>query len=122
MPLRAIVSGEIDYANAFSMELRIAVACRRRRARGLIVDLAGVKFMSSSGLGAILNLRREPACRRGGLAVSCSRGEVLGLFERTDMGRCLIVVDTLEKAKVLLLYGAAGEDMRRHLRRDTSFN
>ncbi len=68
MPLRATVSGEIDYVNAFSMELRIAMACRRRRARGLIVDLEGVRFMSSSGLGAILNLRREPACRRGGLA------------------------------------------------------
>jgi anti-anti-sigma factor len=122
MPLRAIVSGEIDYANAFSMELRIAMACRRRRARGLIVDLMDVKFMSSSGLGAILNLRREPACRRGGLAVSCPRGEVLGLFERTDMGRCLIVVDTVEKAKILLLYGAAGEDLSRHPHRDPCFN
>jgi anti-anti-sigma factor len=122
MPLRAIVSGEIDYANAFSMELRIAMACRRRRARGLIVDLEGVRFMSSSGLGAILNLRREPACRQGGMAVSCPRGEVLGLFERTDMGQCLIVVDTVEKAKVLLLYGAAGDDLRRHPHRDTSFN
>jgi anti-anti-sigma factor len=122
MPLRAIVSGEIDYANAFSMQVRIAAACRRRRAHGLIVDLASVKFMSSSGLGAILNLRREPTCRRGGLVVSCPGREVLDLFERTDMGRCLIVVDTVEKAKVLLLYGAAGDDMRRHPHRDTSFN
>jgi anti-anti-sigma factor len=122
MPLRATVSGEIDYANAFSMQVRIAMACRRRRARGLIVDLAGVKFMSSSGLGAILNLRREPACRQDGMAVSCPSGEVQGLFERTDMGQCLIVVDTVEKAKVLLLYGAAGEDLRRHPHRDTSFN
>jgi anti-anti-sigma factor len=122
MPLRATVSGEIDYANAFSMQVRIAVACKRRRARGLIVDLAGVQFMSSSGLGAILNLRREPACRRGGLAVSCPSREVLDILERTDMGSCLIVVNTVEKAKALLLYGAASEDLRRHPHRDTSFN
>ncbi len=122
MPLRAVVSGEIDYANAFSMQVRIATACRRRRARGLIVDLAGVDFMSSSGLGAIMSLRREPACRRGGLALSCPSREVRGILERTGMGRCLIVVDTVEKAKVLLLYGAAGDDLRRHPHRDTSFN
>jgi anti-sigma B factor antagonist len=122
MPLRAIVSGEIDYANAFSMQVRIAAACRRRRARGLIVDLAGVEFMSSSGLGALMSLQREPACLRGGLALSCPSKEVHGILERTGMSRCLIVVDTVEKAKVLLLYGAAGDDLRRYPHRDTSFN
>lgn len=122
MPLQATVSGEIDYANAFSMQARIATACKRRRARGLIVDLAGVEFMSSSGLDAILSLRREPACQRGGLAISCPSGAVLGILERTGLDRCLIVVDTVEKANVLLLYGAAGADLSRHPHRDTSFN
>jgi anti-anti-sigma factor len=122
MPLRAIVSGEIDYAGAFSMQVRIAAACRQRRARGLIVDLADAEFMSSSGLGAILSLQREPACQRGGLAISCPSGEVLDTFERTGLDRCLIVVDTVERAKVLLLYGAAGSAMSRYTPWDTSFN
>ena len=70
MPLRAAVYGEIDYAGAFSMQVRIAAACRRRRARGLIVDLSGSEFMSSSGLAALLNLQRESACLRGGMALA----------------------------------------------------
>ncbi|MGH2853833.1 MAG: STAS domain-containing protein [Solirubrobacteraceae bacterium] len=122
MPLRAIVSGEIDYASSFSMQVRIAAACRRRRARGLIVDLAGAEFMSSSGLGAILSLQRERACLQGGLIISRPSREVLDILERTGLDRRLMVVDTVEEAEVLLLYSAAGADVSRHPHRDTSFN
>lgn len=122
MPLRAIVSGEIDYAGAFSMQVRIAAACRRRRARGLILDLAGTEFMSSSGLGAILNLQREHACLQGGLAISRPSREVLGILRRTGLDRRLIVVDTVEEAEVLLMYTAAGGDVSPSLRRDARCN
>jgi anti-sigma B factor antagonist len=110
-PLRAIVSGEIDYAGAFSMQVRISAACRQRGARGLIVDLAGVEFMSSSGLGAILSLQRERACLQGGLAISRPSREVRNILRRTGLDRRLIVVDAVEEAEVLLLYTAAGGDI-----------
>jgi anti-anti-sigma factor len=100
MPLRAAVHGEIDYAGAFSMQVRIAAACRRRRARGLILDLSGAEFMSSSGLAAILNLQREAA----------------------GINRRLLIVDTCEEAEILLLYSAAGADVSPSLPRDPSFN
>jgi anti-sigma B factor antagonist len=122
LPLRAIVSGEIDYASAFSMQIRIATACRRRRARGLIVDLAGAEFISSSGLGAIMNLQREPACQCGGLVVSGPTAEVRRVLKLTGLERRLIVADTIEEAEMLLLYSAAGGDVSRHPHRDTSFS
>jgi anti-sigma B factor antagonist len=122
LPLRAAVFGEIDYAGAFSMQVRIAAACRRRRARGLIVDLAGAEFMSSSGLGAILNLQREPACQRGGLVVASPTEEVRRILSLTGLDRRLIVVDTVEEAEMLLLYSAAGADISRHPHKDTSFS
>jgi anti-sigma B factor antagonist len=122
LPLRAAVHGEIDYAGAFSMQVRIAAACRRRRARGLIMDLRGAEFMSSSGLGAILNLQREPACQRGGLIVSCPSREVRRVIELTGLERRLIVVDTVEEAEMLLLYSAAGSDTSSSAHQDTSFN
>src|SRR5258708_24540561 len=68
LPLRAIVSGEIDYAVAFSMQVRITAACRRRRARGLILDPPAAEFISSRRLRAILNLQDERMCRRAGPA------------------------------------------------------
>jgi anti-sigma B factor antagonist len=122
MPLHAAVHGEVDYAGAFSMQVRIAAACRRRRARGLIVDLADAQFMSSSGLGAILNLQREPACQRGGLVVSGPTREVRRVIQLTGLERRLVVVDTVEEAEMLLLYSAAGADVSRHPHGDTSFN
>jgi anti-anti-sigma factor len=111
MPLRAIVSGEIDYAGAFSMQVRVAVACRRRQARGLIVDLAGAEFMSSSGLHALLSLQREPACKRGGMVLSGPTAEVRRILELTGMDRLVAVTDTVEEAESLLLYTAMGSDV-----------
>ncbi len=122
MPLRATVSGEIDYAGAFSMQVRITAACRRRRARGLILDLAGTEFISSSGLGAILNLQREPVCLRGGLAISRPSRQVRDILRRTGLDRRLIVVDTVEEAEVMLLYTAAGGDVSPSVRKDARHN
>jgi anti-sigma B factor antagonist len=107
-PLHATVSGEIDYADAFSMQVRISAACRRRRARGLIVDLADVHFMSSSGLAALLSLQRERACVRGGLALARPSREVRALLRRTGLDRRLTVVDTAAQAEVLLHCMATG--------------
>ncbi len=122
MPLRAAVYGEIDYAGAFSMQVRIAAACRRRRARGLIVDLAGAEFMSSSGLAAILNLQRETACLRGGMALASPTAEVRHLLEITGVGKRLLVVGSCEEAEMLLLYSAHGSDVTPGIPRDPSFN
>ncbi len=108
MPLRAAVHGEIDYAGAFSMQVRIAAACQRHHARGLILDLAGTEFMSSSGLAAILNLQRESACLRGGMVLVGPTPEVMHLLELTGMHQRLLIVDTCEEAEMLLLYSAAG--------------
>jgi anti-sigma B factor antagonist len=122
MPLRAIVSGEIDYAGAFSMQVRIAAACRRHRSRGLIVDLAGAAFISSSGLGAIVNLQREPAVQSGGMVLSGPTAEVRRVLKLTGLEQRLIVTDTLEEAEVALLYSAAGGDVSRRPPRSTGRN
>ncbi len=113
MPLRAVVCGEIDYAGAFSMQVRIAAACRRRQARGLIVDLAGAEFMSSSGLQALLSLQREPACQHGGMMLAGPTAEVLRILELTGLNRRLEVADTVEEAESLLVYTAMGGDVSR---------
>jgi anti-anti-sigma factor len=122
MPLRAAVHGEIDYSGAFSMQVRIAAACRRRRSRGLIVDLTGTEFMSSSGLAALLNLQREGACLRGGMLLANPTPEVRHLLAITGVDRRLLVVDSCEEAEILLLYSAAGADISPKLPRDPSFN
>ncbi len=122
MPLRAAVHGEIDYSAAFSMQVRIAAACRRRQSRGLIVDLTGTDFMSSSGLAALLNLQRESASLRGGMLLANPTPEVRHLLAITGIDQRLLVVDSCEEAEILLLYSAAGADTSPSLPRDPSFN
>jgi anti-sigma B factor antagonist len=110
-PLLVFVSGEIDYAGAFSMQVRITAAGRQRQARGLILDLAGTEFISSSGLGAIVNLQREPLCLRGGLAISRPTRQVRDILRRTGLDHSLVLVDTVEEAAAMLMYTGAGGDI-----------
>jgi anti-anti-sigma factor len=110
-PLLASVHGEVDYANAFSMQVRIAAACRRRQARGLILDVRCVDFMASCGFGAILNLQRELTCRRGGLVLCGVTGALRKALRLTGLDRRLVMAETPAEAEALLLYSAAGADV-----------
>ncbi len=106
--LRAIVAGEIDFANATSLQARISAACAERGAHGLILDLTGVEFMDSSGLRAILHLQRELAGGRGGLVLLDPTPQVRGILTLTGLDRQLPAADTLEQAEALLGGGALG--------------
>jgi anti-anti-sigma factor len=107
--LRAVVAGEIDFANASVLQTRISQACTERGARALILDLAGVEFMDSSGLRAILHLQRELADGRGGLVLLDPTAPVRGILTLTGLDRQLPAADTLEQAEALL----AAEGRRR---------
>ncbi len=103
--LRATVTGEIDFANATSLQTRIVTACAERGARMLVLDLTGVEFMDSSGLRAILHLQRELAEGDGGLVLLDPTPQVRGVLMLTGLDRQLPAVDTLAQA-LALLHGA----------------
>ena len=52
--MTAFVNGEIDHHNASSVRRKIDEELQIRRPREMVLDLAGVNFMDSSGLGLIL--------------------------------------------------------------------
>jgi len=107
--LRAIVSGEIDFASAPSMQARIIGACERERTRSLILDLTAVEFMDSSGLRVILHLQRELSGDRGALVLFGLTDEVRKILKLTGLDQHLAVADTLEQAEALLLEALADE-------------
>jgi anti-anti-sigma factor len=100
--LRAMVAGEIDFANATSLQTRISAACTERGARTLVLDLTGVEFMDSSGLRAILHLQRELVDGDGGLVLLGPTPQVRGILTLTGLDRQLPAVDTLAQALALL--------------------
>lgn len=101
-PLAAVVSGEIDFAAAEPMRLRIADALHRRRSRDLIVDLSRVEFMDSSGLRALLQLRGQLTGEGGRVVIAAPTETVRGVLELTGVRRCLQVADTPREARALL--------------------
>ncbi len=52
--LFAVLSGEVDHHTAASVRKEIDTALFKHRPRRLYLDLSGVDFMDSSGLGLIL--------------------------------------------------------------------
>jgi anti-sigma B factor antagonist len=100
--LRAVLAGEIDFANATSLQERIVAACAERGATALVLDVSGVEFMDSSGLRALLGLQRELESGGGGLALLAPTAQVRGILTLTGLDRQLPAVETLTQAQELL--------------------
>jgi anti-sigma B factor antagonist len=111
-PLRAIVTGEIDFAGAPAMQARITAACGQHGEHRLVLDMTGVQFMDSSGLRTVLHVQRELASEPGGGMVILGATEpVRRLLTLTGLEQHLPVLDTLEQAEAALAQDAeAGGD------------
>ncbi len=77
------LEGELDFAAAFDVELRLEQAIRE--AQQVIVDLRGLRFIDSTGLRAILEARR--LARTAGVDLRMVPGppEVQRVFEVTGL-------------------------------------
>ena len=63
-----------------------------------MVDLDGVPFMDSSGLGALMGGVRRLREAGGDLAISCTREQHLKLFSITGFGEGVSIAPTVEEA------------------------
>ena len=65
----------------------------------LILDLTGVPYMDSAGMGAIINY--FVSCQRAGrrMVVAGVNGRVLELFRMTKVDNLLTIVDTVSDAE-----------------------
>jgi anti-sigma B factor antagonist len=91
------VSGEVDVYTAPALRDRITDLLDAGQ-QLLIVDLAGVEFLDSTGLGVLvagLNRAREVG---GSLALVCPQERVLKLFRITGLDEVFTVHSTVEEA------------------------
>ena len=73
---------DASVAPAFKQEVVQGLAGGRR----LVVDLSGVEFLDSSGLGALVSILKAMGAQ-GSLAVCGAHGSVLNLFKLTRMDK-----------------------------------
>ena len=64
----------------------------------LIIDLGRVRFVDSSGLGALLSGHKNAALRRGTLALANLQPQVQSMFELTRLHRVFKIHDNLAEA------------------------
>ena len=64
----------------------------------VVVDLDGVPFMDSSGLGALMGGVRRLREAGGDLAIACTREQHLKLFTITGFGDGVSIAPTVEEA------------------------
>ena len=91
--------GELD---AFTVsQFRQALAELASTPR-LLIDMAGVPFVDSAGLGALIGGIRRSREMGGDVAVSCSRPTLTRLLRTTGFDRIVTVAETIEEAAAAL--------------------
>jgi anti-sigma B factor antagonist len=91
------VTGEIDIATSPRLIAALNEA-GTDSSDSVVVDLAGVEFMDSTGLALLVRAHPRLRGRGRGFAVVCPDGPVRRIFELTDMVETLHVRPTREAA------------------------
>lgn len=100
------VTGEMDYCNAAQLS-GVAADVLGSGHRELVVDLRGLAFMDSSGLGALIAAWKGARARNGALHLVCDRDVVLRMLRVTGMAAVFDVHRSPEDCFASLAHGRA---------------
>ena len=82
--------GEVDIASVSALQ-DVFRDCREHGRLRLVVDLEGLDYLDSTGLGCITAARRETRDAGGDLVLVCTRPRVLRLFTITGLDQVFTV-------------------------------
>lgn len=91
------VEGEIDVYTAPSLRERLDALVRAGRVH-LILDLADVDFLDSTGLGVLVGRLKLVRTHDGSLSLVCSNDRVLKVFAITGLDKVFRIYPTVEQA------------------------
>ncbi len=89
--------GDLDVYTVRSLRDALAKMIEDKTPK-VVVDLDGVPFMDSSGLGALMGGVRRMREAGGDLAISCTKEQHLKLFTITGFGEGVSIAPTVEEA------------------------
>jgi anti-sigma B factor antagonist len=95
------VSGEVDVYSAPSLKDNITELLQSGTST-LIVDLSGVAFLDSTGLGALVEARAATSEAGGSLPLVCSQERILKLFTITGLDGVFTIHPTVGDAVAAL--------------------
>ena len=95
------LEGELDAHTGPPLREELARAAEAGR-RWLLLDMTGVQYIDSVGLGILVGAAKRATEKRGDLAVIGPRPNVLRVFEVSGTRELLNVVPSLEEARTRL--------------------
>lgn len=93
------VNGEVDLATAPALRGHL-LSVLRKHGNQVILDLAGVDFMDSSGLHLLLSTERRARLLGGALRLVAPQRNVTRVLQVTGLDRHFAIFPTLEAAAV----------------------
>ena len=92
------LQGKIDLANAGQLKTEVKTLLEGGKTR-LHLDMQGVDFINSSGLGALVSIMKEIRVFKGRLTMSGLAPYVNEIFEITQLSHVFEIFDTVENAQ-----------------------
>lgn len=90
------VHGDVDLKSCAALRDHVA-ALLEQRPETLVVDLAGVGHVDSSGVGTFVEIKHRAERRGTRLALACMPPRVRAVFEITRLDRVFTIVDSLDE-------------------------
>jgi anti-sigma B factor antagonist len=94
------ITGEVNLRTSPDLHARMLAEVQPRPKR-LIIDLADVPYMDSSGVGTLVDVKRRVDRYEGHLILAGLQKRVLGVFEITQLHQFFRIATNLDEAKKL---------------------
>ena len=99
--------GELD---AFTVSQFRQALSEMASSKRLLIDMSGIPFVDSAGLGALIGGIRRTRELGGEVAVACNRPTLVRLLRTTGFDRIVTVVETVEEAAAALAKAVAVDE------------
>jgi len=91
------VYGELDVATAPDLREQLIELVNQGRSH-LVLDLGGIDFLDSTGLGMIVSALKRARTHGGDLRLVCTESRITRLFEITGLDRAVPLLPTVDAA------------------------
>ncbi|MBU0639144.1 MAG: STAS domain-containing protein [Planctomycetes bacterium] len=92
------ISGEVDLGSSPQLRTMLVELASQRPAR-VIVDLAGVGYMDSSGVGTMVELKRTIERNGGEVVLAALQPRVRSVFEITQLDKFFVIATDVAEAR-----------------------